>query len=146
MLYYISKVGNKAAVLDTDDGAIDWVSVDELKDFAKKVKIIGVAEGHPVRCTLDARKCNWSNGHNIFSSAKSFTCGDNVDFVLTTVDGKKYKGKVRHNPSNDSYEFLFSFNVYVLITKSIFDLIQNGLSSRSRVVEALRAFPNQNTR
>lgn len=102
-LCLFSRVASNYGVIDLDDGAIDWVSKEDLIKYAKMVNIAGVdITSHvikPVSCRLDANKCIWtSNNINIFVAAKSIFFNkdyNNGELTIITNDNKKFKGKVK---------------------------------------------------
>lgn len=127
MLYFTCRVANNYGVVDSDDGALEWVTKEELLEFAKLVRINGVADMKPVSCCLDSGKCNWSKGENIFTSAKSITSMNGVDFVITTEQGKKYKGKVVKTKTG--FFMHFTCNVKVPISSRLATSIEVGDNS-----------------
>lgn len=102
-LCLFSRVASNYGVIDLDDGAIDWVSKEDLIKYAKVVPIAGVdVNSHtiqPVNCRLSMDKCNWTaNKTNIYVAAKSvFFSKDYEDgeLVIITFDNKKFKAKVK---------------------------------------------------
>lgn len=102
-LCLFSRVASNYGVIDLDDGAIDWVSKEDLIKYAKVVNISGVdITSHiikPVFCRLDANKCNWAtNKTNIFTVINSVFFNKNYndgELVIITKDNKKFKGKVK---------------------------------------------------
>lgn len=94
MLYFTCRVGTNYGVVDTDDGALDWITKEELLEYAKLVHIEGVDTMKPISCSIESGKCNWSKGSNIFENAKTITKVSSVDFVIVTEQGKKYKFKL----------------------------------------------------
>lgn len=100
MYYFLKRVGNNYSVIDSDDGAIDWLSKNEIRGYVQDsgIDIQGVAkdmsELTPQIVPLEAEKCNWLDGENIFSAVKGFwvTC----DGFFTLKAGKKqFKGAFR---------------------------------------------------
>lgn len=102
-LCLFSRVASNYGVIDLDDGAIDWVSKEDLIKYAKMVNIAGVdITSHvikPVSCRLNMNKCIWtSNNTNIFVAAKSIFFNkdyNNGKLTIITNDNKKFKGKVK---------------------------------------------------
>lgn len=141
MLYFISRVGNNYGVIDTDDGIIEWVSQEQLLDYAKQVEIVGAKDMKPVPCTIESGKCNWSKGYNIFTSLKELTCANNKDFVIYTVEGKKYKGEVLS--VQGEHMLHFTCHVFVPISEFVYRLFKGGSSTRQQLVEKLRASGGQ---
>lgn len=102
-LCLFSHVASNYGVIDLDDGAIDWVSKEDLIKYAKVINISGVdITSHtikPVSCRLDANKCNWAtNKTNIFTVINSVFFNKNYndgELVIITKDNKKFKGKVK---------------------------------------------------
>lgn len=102
-LCLFSRVASNYGVIDLDDGAIDWVSKEDLIKYAKVVPIAGVdVNSHtiqPVNCRLSMDKCNWStNKANIYVAAKSVFFSkdyEDGDLVIVTLDNKKFRAKVK---------------------------------------------------
>lgn len=120
MLVFCKRVGSNYGVIDTDDGALDWVSKEELLNFAKQVKILGVESGlslHPKSVVLESRLCNWCKNGNIFKYAKSFRINPSHKFELRTVDGKVFKGALDLYFGNTA--LYFNNNVIVRIDANI---------------------------
>ena len=135
MLYFICRVGSNYGVIDTDDGAIEWVSKDELIRYAQQLEIKGGRELKPTICEISSDKCKWSKGVNIFTSAKSISrSGDS--FTLFTLAGKKYKGKVITTSSG--YAIRFNINVVVPISKLVYDLFQGDTDTYESLMRILQ--------
>lgn len=140
MLVLVKQVGANYGVLDTDDGALDWVSKTELLDFSKQVNIVGVNlpdELEPTFATITPDKCNWSRGQNIFKTVANLQMNRHFEFILTTEAGKKYKGTIIN--SNTMY-FKFNANILVPIceqNKSLLAQLDFSSNSNSSVFNAL---------
>ena len=114
MLILVKRVGTNFGVLDTDDGALDWVSKSELLEYAKKVKIDGVSDNsiEPVSTSLSPSKCNWSNGNNIFKYAKKVIVTVSNTFIIVTEQNKRFKGVI------DTDEKCLNFNNNIKVVLS----------------------------
>lgn len=144
MLHFICRVANNYGVIDTDDGVIEWVTKDELLEYAKQVDIVGVADMKPSPCTIESSKCNWSKGNNIFTNLKDFSCTNGRNFVICTIDNKKYKGDICN--INGDCMLHFTCNVFVPISEFIYRLIKGGNSTHEQLVQKLRISGGQSLR
>ena len=134
MLVLVKQVGANYGVLDTDDGVLDWVSKAELLAFSKQVDIVGVNPSgklEPTSTTITPDKCNWSKGQNIFKTIIELQVNGHSEFILTTEEGKKYKGTIIAN--HLTLYFKFNTNILVPICEQNRNLIAqldfNNLSS-----------------
>lgn len=80
MLYLTKRVASNYCILDSEDGAVDWVSLDELRKFVSQgvviegVKLVGEdLELTPHSTLLPAKLCNWNGGENIFTTASQIS-------------------------------------------------------------------------
>lgn len=135
MYCLLRHVGNNYGILDTDDGAIDWMSEKELRGYVldDKVAIQGVAPDMSKLVSqtvlLDASKCNWANGNNIFKTAKAFYVTLDGYFTLK-ADKKQFKGRVRRVDEN-TIRLEFNYGVHVVIYVKDFDIL---LSNKQDIV------------
>lgn len=124
MYQLVARVGSMFGIVDTDDGAVDWLTMDSILALIKKgVSIYGIEPRiagnvpvviNPSTCVLHAHKCNWWNGENVFKNAKSFMCSPSGK-VQFRVGGKTYKGKIVDGANGKFLQF--SFNVAVPIVE-----------------------------
>lgn len=142
MLVLVKQVGTNYGVLDTDDGALDWVSKTELLDFSKQVNIVGVNPSGKLEttsATITPDKCNWSKGQNIFKTVTNLQVNKHFEFILTTEAGRKYKGTIIiGSPLN----FKFNANIFVPIceqNRSLIAQLDFGSNLNSEVFNALIA-------
>lgn len=142
MLVLVKQVGTNYGVLDTDDGALDWVSKTDLLDFSKQVKIVGVnstGKLEPTSATITPDKCNWSKGQNIFKTVANLQMNRHFEFILTTEAGKKYKGTII---IGSTMYFKFNANILVPIceqNKSLLAQLDFSSNSNSSVFNTLIA-------
>lgn len=142
MLVLVKQVGANYGVLDTDDGALDWVSKTELLDFSKQVNIVGVNPAgklEPTSATVTPDKCNWSKGKNIFKTVANLQMNRHFEFILTTEAGKKYKGTII---IGSTIYFKFNANILVPIceqNKSLLAQLDFSSNSNSSVFNTLIA-------
>lgn len=132
-LCLFSRVASNYGIIDLDDGAIDWVSKEDLIKYAKMVNIAGVdVTSHvikPVSCRLNMNKCIWtSNNTNIFVAAKSIFFNkdyNNGELTIITNDNKKFKGKVKTVcMQGDNYRAVtFYGHIIVFFSVSQFDTL-----------------------
>lgn len=140
MLVLVKQVGANYGVLDTDDGALDWVSRTELLDFSKQVNIVGInslGKLEPTSATVTPDKCNWSKGQNIFKTIANLQVNRHFDFILSTEAGKKYKGTII---IGSTLYFKFNTNILVPIceqNKSLIAQLDFGSNLNSEVFNAL---------
>lgn len=142
MLVLVKQVGANYGVLDTDDGALDWVSKTELLDFSKQVNIVGVNPSgklEPTSATITPDKCNWSKGQNIFKTIANLQMNRHFEFILSTEACKKYRGTII---IGSTLYFKFNANILVPIceqNKSLIAQLDFGSNSNSEVFNALIA-------
>lgn len=142
MLVLVKQVGANYGVLDTDDGALDWVSKTELLDFSKQVNIVGVNSSgklEPTSATITSDKCNWSKGQNIFKTIANLQMNRHFEFILSTEAGKKYRGTII---IGSTLYFKFNANILVPIceqNKSLIAQLDFGSNLNSEVFNALIA-------
>lgn len=142
MLVLVKQVGTNYGVLDTDDGALDWVSKTELLDFSKQVNIVGVNTSgklEPTSATVTPDKCNWSKGQNIFETVANLQMNRHFEFILSTEAGKKYRGTII---IGSTLYFKFNANILVPIceqNKSLIAQLDFGSNLNSEVFNALIA-------
>ena len=105
--------GNMYAVIDNEDGVVEWLDKETLMGYAENgVDIVGVQNGTiiPSMCFLPADKCNWADGQNIFKVAECFTC--TASGLVQFRAGKKvYKCKIL--TGGDGWFLRFTSNVVV---------------------------------
>lgn len=125
MFAVIWKVAYDCGVIDTNDGVIEKMSLDDVKKAAKMgLQISGVKsdEIKPVQVTLDRSLCNWGNNkENLFNHTdKLISVGSfNEQKARIRVDDKSFKFKWKD--VDDKTEMLF-FNggVRVVVGKDEF--------------------------
>lgn len=128
MYYFLKRVGSNYSIIDTDDGVIDWMSKEELEGYVvgSKIPIQGVAkdmsELKPQVVVLDAAKCNWADGENVFAVVKSFFVTMNGSFTMK-AGKKKFKGVI-HRVNDSLARLEFNYGVHVEIPISDFQAIR----------------------
>lgn len=137
MLQFTKRVGSMFAIVDDDDGAIDWIPVEELCKYVDDgVEINGVVAAnqadaevtpadidcYPQVVVLPSRLCNWAKGDNIFAVATSFTVDKKGKFVLRAA-GKPYKGGLR---IASEAHLCFNNGVQVRIPMSDAEVLMSG--------------------
>ena len=130
MYYFLKRIGNNYSVIDSDDGAIDWLSKNELRGYVQDsgIEIQGVAkdmsELKPQIVPLAAEKCNWADGENVFATARGFWV--TTDGFFTLKAGKKqFKGALRK--VNETVARLeFNYGVHVEFAVSDFDALRSN--------------------
>lgn len=140
MLHFTKRVGSIYAIIDDEDGALDWASKADIEGYLKQgVKITGISKDMKTMeeqvVTLVPEKCNFLDGQNIFTNANScvfaekagkFAISSAVD--VTKPDGttmkhaKRYKGvaeiqgdrvKLRFNNGVQTFIGLADYEVLV---------------------------------
>lgn len=137
MLVFLKQVGTNFGVIDTDDGVIDWVTKDQLLNYAKQISIKGVASNGLTKnvVSVNPAVCNWDKGANVFKTIKYLTISKSGEFIITTMGGKRLKGYV----SSDMY-LNFSFNVRVPLHQINYNLLAQGDSNAiNNVIANFRA-------
>ena len=100
MLYFLKRVGLNCAIVDTDDGAVDWIDMEELMALVKggmSVTGVDATSGtlEPQEVILPGSKCNWDDGKNIFAGVRSFMLNKRTGrFEMRSSGKKKFKGVV----------------------------------------------------
>lgn len=70
MLYIVRKVDTRCAVLDNEDGVLEWFLRDDLeKHIADGLDIRDMTESDGEGISISWDLCNWVDGDNIFSDA-----------------------------------------------------------------------------
>lgn len=123
MFVLCAKVATNYGVVDTEDGAIDWCTKEQIQAYlAQGLVIKGISDcnGVPTPQTVDLpyTLCNWNNGANIFSTRSDFSV--NIDGSFKLRAGKKvYKGKLRRK--DNELVLKFSFNIRTVLSASFLD-------------------------
>lgn len=127
-LCLFQRVGSNYGVIDLDDGVIDWITKEELIQYAKKYPIAGVDLVNktikPVICSIPCSKCNWNkDDSNIFTDVRAFNVKYNINDLsakvitgsLITKTGKsiKFRWSVSSNPTR--YYFICYNNIKVYL-------------------------------
>lgn len=127
-LCLFQRVGTNYGVIDIDDGAIDWVTRDDVIQYANKVPISGVDLKNktikPVKCYITSNKCNWNkDGSNIFYNMKLININivDNTGY-LVTICGKKLKFRLT---KEGVISFIFYNNIIVRLDDAIISILKD---------------------
>lgn len=142
MFYFLKRVGCNYAILDSDDGVVDWIPKEELDSYIKDgISITGVdsktGELKNQLVELSAVKCNWDGGENIFSNASSFSIAARTGkFELKASGSKKFKGKLIKVDDSDA-RLAFNMGVYVPISISVYDILQSR--DHDATIQALKS-------
>lgn len=129
MFYFLKRVGSNFGVIDDEDGAIDWLTKEELKGvFDANIEVRGISRDmtklEPIKVSVPAYMCNWSFGINIFNNAKSFIVYEDGSFTLKT-DRKSFKGHLA-NIQLGIYTMEFNFGVRVELTALCYETLLHG--------------------
>lgn len=98
MLHLMRRVGRNYGVLDDDDGVVEWVTGDELRDLVTRqgLQIAGVAKDMskltPQTVKLQPSKCNFAQGKNVFNDAIGCVVGRQSGKFSIRVGQRRYKG------------------------------------------------------
>ena len=119
MYVLVSKVGCNYGILDTDDGALDWVTLETIQSVVSKGTVInGVSSSGltPQDCFINQSLCNWANGQNVFAIGRGLVISQKGAFKF--LAGKKaFKGKVV-NTEGGIYTLRFNFGVVTKVADS----------------------------
>lgn len=129
MYYFLKRVGVNFGVFDTDDGAIDWLSKEELESYVSDgVEIRGVSKD---LSTFDGQTvvvcpnlCNWDDGENVFLNAKWWRTDKRGSFSLR-VARKTIKG-VLYSSRKIFGVVAFNYGVQVLVPMDYFMELYEG--------------------
>lgn len=113
MFYIVTRVVDKYGVIDTDDGVIEYLTLDALKDaIAKGLTIEGWNNGEPKKtvCTLPANLCNWAGGQNVFEVGNTFRMDKTGKFKFK-AGKKEFKGQVVIPENGGNAELIFTLGV-----------------------------------
>lgn len=140
MLHFTKRVGAIYAVIDDEDGALDWASKSDIEGYLKQgIQITGISKDMKTMeeqiVTLVPEKCNFAEGKNIFANASGCVfSGKAGRFAISVVmhvskpDGstgthsKRYKGvaeiqgnrvKLRFNNGVQTFIGLADYEVLV---------------------------------
>lgn len=103
MLYITKVIGSQASVYDTDDGTLEWFSVQQLRDY--KASGFEFIQG---TVTVPHELCNFGKNHeNIFGNYTILHHGGNRYELLSKSAGKKMKFHLR----NEDGRLMICFNV-----------------------------------
>lgn len=98
MLHLMRRVGRNYGVLDDDDGVVEWVTVEELRDLVTRqgLQIAGVTKDMSKLVSqtvkLPASKCNFAQGKNVFTDAIGCVVGRQSGKFSIRVGQRRYKG------------------------------------------------------
>lgn len=141
MFYFLKRVGCNYGILDSDDGAVDWIPKEEFDGYVKDgVDIVGVdkktGELTPQMVELPASKCNWDGSENIFTNVRSFAVTAKTNkFELKAVNRKTFKGKL---VKADTFTGRLEFNNGVYITITALDYATLLSRNNDEVLRTLR--------
>lgn len=126
MYVLVSKVGCNYGILDTNDGALDWVDQSTVQAVLNRgISIAGVTPSGivPQDYNLQSTLCNWNNGQNIFQIGRGLVISKKGEFKF--IAGKKtYKGKVI-SVNNGVYTLRFNFGVVTQVNASVLNTMNN---------------------
>lgn len=126
MYVLVSKVGCNYGILDTSDGALDWVNQSTIQAVLNRgISIAGVTSSGivPQDYNLQSTLCNWNNGQNIFQTGRGLIISKKGDFKF--IAGKKtYKGKVI-SVNNGVYTLRFNFGVITSVGSNVLNMMMN---------------------
>lgn len=140
MYYFLKRVGCNYGVVDSEDGAIDWLTKEELQRIVKDgVSIEGInedcSEFVPQLVILNAKLCNWADGQNVFTNVKWFNLSRDGSFKMR-AGNKTFKGTLIN--SGDKLGLLV-FNYGVRVLMSIQEYV--ALLDADKAVDVLRGLP-----
>lgn len=126
MYILTSRVGDNCAILDTNDGALDWLDLKQVKSLVTKgIQIIGIDLNglSPRAYKIESTMLNWNNGQNIFQTGRRWTMSSKGVFKFI-AGSKTYKGMVvdRHG---DVYVLQFNSGVVTEVNISVILTMQN---------------------
>lgn len=149
MLQFTKRVGSMFAIVDDDDGAVDWIPIEDLCKYIddgvniKGVEAVNQSDAevtpadifcNPQVVVLPSRLCNWAKGKNIFAEVTSFTIDKKGKFVLRAA-GKPYKGGLR---IASEAHLCFNNGVQVRIPMSDAEILMSkGQSDLTSVIKRL---------
>lgn len=113
MFYIVTRIVDKYGVIDTDDGVIEYLTLDGLKDaVAQGLTIEGWNNGSPKKavCTLPSNLCNWAGGQNVFEVGSSFRMDKSGKFKFK-AGKKEFKGQAVIPENGGNAELTFTIGV-----------------------------------